>query len=190
LQIAGKRHGVAWKRLVDTLDECRAGIRNSETGLAAETQSRFREAAKDYLAIARATSNLLATAPKEIAAARQSPRRGERRQSRRYPVQMALEYRLLSRGKVIGSGHGRSVNASSNGILFESDFGLPPKKVIQLRLAWPKHPGAAKPLELHVSGRTIRRQDNLTAVAIDRHDFRTLLLPDPADRASSASTTE
>jgi len=51
-------------------------------------------------------------------------------------------------------------------------------------------PGAAKTLELHVSGRTIRRQDNLTAVAIDRHDFRTLLLPDPADRASSASTTE
>ena len=97
---------------------------------------------------------------------------GERRLVCRYPVRMELEYRLITGGETIGTGRGRTVNISSRGILFESEKALPQQMIIQLCVDWLGRPSSNVNVELHVAGWTVRQNGNLTAVAIDSHEFR------------------
>ena len=97
----------------------------------------------------------------------------DRRVYRRYPLDVELEYKLIHNRRAIETGHGKTVNASSSGILFQSRRALPPGMDIELSIAWPARIGDVVALKLWVSGRTVRGQDHCTAVKILRHTFRT-----------------
>ena len=97
---------------------------------------------------------------------------GDRRADRRYPINAALKYRITYRRKVIGTGPGRTIDMSSTGMLFESTSALPRGLKIEIWINWPALPAFNNRLELHAEGRTVRAQDNCTAVHIQKYTFR------------------
>ncbi|MBZ5624281.1 MAG: hypothetical protein LAQ69_37130 [Acidobacteriia bacterium] len=92
----------------------------------------------------------------------------DRRLDRRYPIDAELEYKLIQHRQMIETGHGRTVNVSSSGIMFESRCALPPEMYIEVSIAWPARLVA---LRLFAIGQTVRSQGKFTAVTIERHMF-------------------
>ena len=93
----------------------------------------------------------------------------ERRTHRRYAIRTKLEYRLISRRKVIQTGAGHLVNMSRGGLLFACNQGIPPRTRVELEVDWPAH--AAK-IALHVVGESVRSEGATTAVKILRSAFQ------------------
>jgi hypothetical protein len=75
----------------------------------------------------------------------------EHRSHPRYPVYVEASYELIVHGEVVETGHGRTVNISTGGVLFESQQALAPVG-IRLSIAWPAQLGDAVGLALRVSG--------------------------------------
>ena len=173
LQQAEERYGPAWARFAQTLEEHRAGLLSMANSEVTGRRSRLPESALEYLSTLRSITELTARGPGEATVIRQvSARAHERRLAPRYAIETAVEYRLMARGEVIGTGRGRTVDISSSGILFESERTLPPQRVIHLSLDWPVRREAGLTTELHVAGRTVRRRGRRTALAMERHEFR------------------
>jgi hypothetical protein len=97
----------------------------------------------------------------------------DRRSGRRYPIDAALEYRLVRQRKVIQRGTGHTVNISSSGILFEVEEPFAPGSQVEISIAWPARLNGCALLQLIVSGRTVRAEGGRTAVRIQTYDFRT-----------------
>jgi len=97
-------------------------------------------------------------------------KRSERRDSRRYPVDTQAEYKLLSETKT--SGCGRVLNLSNTGLMLECHPVLRPGLQIEVMIAWPGTPVEGKQIKLHAVGRTIRAEEDHTAVRIDQIAFR------------------
>jgi hypothetical protein len=97
----------------------------------------------------------------------------DRRSGRRYPIDAALEYRLVRHRKILQSGNGHTVNISSSGVLVEVDEQLAPGAQIELSIAWPARLDGHALLQLFVAGRTVRAEEGRTAVRIRAYDFRT-----------------
>jgi hypothetical protein len=183
LELAGERYGFAWAQLAEALREYRASLSASNSSPPFR-KSRIPESTQEYLATVRTIAELIERGSAEFAGNETpAPPVRERRLACRYPVQMELEYRLLHRGEVVGAGRGRTINTSSAGILFEADVPLPVQTIIQLCLDWPEVPSAAARVALYVAGRTVRCHGNITAAAIERHDFR--ILRDTGNRDKS-----
>ena len=100
----------------------------------------------------------------------------EHRSNPRYSINVEVSYELIVRGEVVETGHGRTVNISTGGVLFECQRPPAPEMGIRLSIAWPPPSGDAVGLTLRVSGRTIRVQENCIAVRIERYEFRTRAL--------------
>jgi len=100
-------------------------------------------------------------------------KREDQRSSRRFPIEVDLSYLVLRGEAVDSTGHGRTINISSGGILFESVRSLRPGSHIELSIAWPARIDGIVQMQLQASGRTVRQQDNTTAVQILHHEFRT-----------------
>src|SRR5580704_2589923 len=98
----------------------------------------------------------------------------ERRSHNRYPISLEVEYTLLNRGHIERFGYGRTVNVSSNGILFEADDALPAGRLIQLAMKWPFLLDGACALKLHVRGTIIRSHIKNAAVQMIHHEFWTV----------------
>lgn len=96
-----------------------------------------------------------------------------RRSNHRYPINAEVSYKVALRNSAVLNGIGRIVNMSSGGILVETGSSLPRGVGIELSIAWPAKLNSVAALKLHVVGRTIRTQGNLTAVLIRRYEFRT-----------------
>jgi PilZ domain len=97
----------------------------------------------------------------------------KRRLHHRYPIKLKLEYRLLCRGVVVKTGQTSTVNISSSGVLFESDDSIRLGMEIELSIAWPARLNNEVGLQLCATGRTVRAQDNCTAVEFLDREFRT-----------------
>ena len=95
-----------------------------------------------------------------------------RRIDRRYAISAKLRYELWRDSILLNAGQGQTVNLSSSGVLFESEYALPPGMQIELWIAWPVRLNNTTALNLHVIGRTVRAHDNRTAVKFLRHVFR------------------
>ena len=116
----------------------------------------------------------------------ETPKR-QRRSDCRYPVDAEVFYTVIRADGAAQAGRGRTVDISQNGLLFQSAHALPPALDIELFVAWParlKHLGAVK---LHVVGRTVRAQDNSTAVRILRRQFRTRIICQLPTRPATVS---
>lgn len=98
----------------------------------------------------------------------------ERRSQTRYPIRLEVEYTLLSRGRVERYGFGRTLNVSSNGILFYAGDALPIGRSIKLAMKWPFLLEGVCALKLHMRGIIIRSDAKNAGVRIDHHEFRTV----------------
>ena len=96
----------------------------------------------------------------------------ERRATRRYPIEVAVIYRLVHKGRV-QRGFGLTRNLSSGGLLMESNTSLSVGTEVEVFMAWPARLGGEVKLNLWIQGRVVRTSENCTAIAIDRSDFRT-----------------
>lgn len=95
----------------------------------------------------------------------------ERRARQRFPLALALEYRLLGRGQRRGSG--RTRNISSSGVLFEVAELQPFAGAIELMVTWPCLLDDECALKLVVRGRVVRNERGGVAIESTQHEFRT-----------------
>lgn len=98
----------------------------------------------------------------------------DRRGADRFPIEREVRYKVLSKKNTEESGTGRTVNLSSNGILFTSDHVLLPGRRLELAISWPAQLNNETPLKLVARGRVIRFEAGLAAIEILQYEFRTM----------------
>lgn len=102
---------------------------------------------------------------------------GERREDRRYDIQLEVRWKLIRRRRVIDTGTGRTVDLSSGGIMFETGRDLPAGLNVELSIQWPVRLHNTAPLQLIVSGRIVRTGGGWAAIRTVQHEFRTIGIP-------------
>jgi PilZ domain len=102
---------------------------------------------------------------------------GERRNDRRYDIQLQLRWKLVRRRRTIDSGTGNTIDMSSGGILFEAGADLPSGLNVELSIAWPMLLRGVAPMQLVVTGRIVRSRDGWAAIRTVTHEFRTAGFP-------------
>lgn len=102
---------------------------------------------------------------------------GDRRNDKRYGMQLRLRWKLVRRRRVIDSGMGQTIDMSSGGILFDAGSDLPVGLNVELAIAWPMLLREVTPMQLMVTGRILRSSDGRTAIRTVTHEFRTLGVP-------------
>jgi hypothetical protein len=95
----------------------------------------------------------------------------ERRSRQRFPLALAVEYRLLGPGA--HSGWGWTSNISSRGVLFEVAGQETPFGLIEVVVSWPYILDGVCALKLVMKGRVVRNGGRSVAVASTAHEFRT-----------------
>ena len=99
--------------------------------------------------------------------------RGDQRLHGRYPIALELQYKLLNKGRLERIGFGRTVNISSDGVLFEADCRLPAGGPIELAMNWPYLLDGVVTLKLVMSGHVVRSDARAIAVKVEHHEFHT-----------------
>lgn len=95
----------------------------------------------------------------------------ERRSRQRFPLALAVEYRLFGESQRCGSG--KTCNISSTGVLFEVPEGQPFSGSIELVVSWPYLLDGVCGLKLVVKGRVVRSEGTGVAIVSQQHEFRT-----------------
>lgn len=98
---------------------------------------------------------------------------GDRRQDRRYRIQLDCRWKLIRRRKLLDVGVGTTIDLSSGGILFDAQRELPPGLNVELSVSWPVLLHNVAPLNLVITGKIIRVSGNRIAVRMKQHEFRT-----------------
>ncbi len=96
----------------------------------------------------------------------------ERRNALRFPIEQDVRYKIFNRN-TIEVGSGRTVNMSSNGVLFTTERMLGPGERVELSVNWPAQLDNRCALKLVTMGRVVRTNGNVAAIAIERYEFRT-----------------
>jgi hypothetical protein len=112
----------------------------------------------------------------------------EHRKTDRFPIETEIRYKLLEAAHVAQTGHARSINISSGGILFTAKSQLPVGHRAELSVNWPAQLNEHCGLKLVAIGIIVRSSDDTAAVRIEKYDFRTCGLTastDPPPRAGS-----
>lgn len=99
--------------------------------------------------------------------------RSDQRTSRRYPITLEIQYKLLRKGRVERLGLGKTLNVSSGGVLFQSNEALPAGSSIELLMHWPFLLEGVCPLKLVIQGSVVRSDGKGIAVRTKHHEFRT-----------------
>lgn len=97
----------------------------------------------------------------------------DRREDRRYPIELEMRYKVVMRSRTPVHGVGRTLNISSGGVLFGGDQNLPAGAFVELSINWPVMLQETCPLTLLVMGRVIRSQQNKVAIKMNRYEFHT-----------------
>jgi c-di-GMP-binding flagellar brake protein YcgR len=96
----------------------------------------------------------------------------ERRSAVRFPIEQEVRYKVFNRS-TIEVGSGRTVNMSSNGVLFTTERTLTTGERVELAVNWPAQLDNRCALKLVTSGRVVRTENSKAAIAIERYEFRT-----------------
>src|SRR5664279_235093 len=102
---------------------------------------------------------------------------GERRQDRRYHLQLELKWKLIRRRRVLDTGTGQTVDVSSGGILFDAGRHLPEGLNVELSIAWPVLLHNVAPMKLVATGKIVRGDGHRVAIRTMQHEFRTVGIP-------------
>ncbi len=98
----------------------------------------------------------------------------DRRGSDRFPIEREVRYKALSRNKgPEETGTGRTINMSSNGILFQTSTTLSPGRRLELSVNWPAKLNDTCPLQLVAKAKVVRADATTAAVEILQYEFRT-----------------
>jgi c-di-GMP-binding flagellar brake protein YcgR len=98
----------------------------------------------------------------------------ERRGADRFPIEREIRYRVLSKRTAHEEGTGKTINISSNGVLFTTDQILLPGKRLELSISWPATLDNKCHLKLVARGRVARLEQGRAAVEIQQYEFRTI----------------
>jgi hypothetical protein len=96
----------------------------------------------------------------------------DRRSAVRFPIEQEVRYKIFNRS-TIEVGSGRTINMSSNGVLFTTERSLAPGERLEVAVNWPAQLDNKCPLKLVTTGRVVRSEDDRAAIAIERYEFRT-----------------
>ena len=107
---------------------------------------------------------------------------GDRRQDRRYHLQMELTWKLIRRRLVLDTGKGHTIDLSSGGILFDPGRPLPAGHDVELSISWPVLLNDAVPMQLAAKGRIVRGNGGQVAIQTVQREF--LAMPTPIDAQS------
>lgn len=97
----------------------------------------------------------------------------ERRKADRFPIEREIRYRVLNKKYNTESGIGKTINISSNGILFATDQLLLPGRKLEISVSWPAQLDNKCALKLVARGRIVRCEQGLAALEIQQYEFRT-----------------
>lgn len=98
----------------------------------------------------------------------------DRRRSARYPIEREIRFVVSTRRKIGNDiGTGRTINISSNGILFSTDQHMIAGSRIKLAVDWPVRLEDNCSLKLVAFGRVVRCDSGTAAVEIEQYEFRT-----------------
>jgi len=97
----------------------------------------------------------------------------ERRAADRFPIEREVRYRILNKRGSCEEGTGKTVNISSNGVLFTTDQILVPGKRLELSISWPAQLDNKCQLKLVARGRVARLEQGKAAIEIQQYEFRT-----------------
>jgi hypothetical protein len=98
---------------------------------------------------------------------------GDRRGRRRYDLDLDLQYKVIRHYHVSQTGTGRTINFSGGGVAFQTGDVVKAGSRVELSIAWPVMLNAKCSLKLVITGRVIRSSPELTAVRMERYEFRT-----------------
>ena len=97
----------------------------------------------------------------------------DRRSTDRFPIEREVRFRLLGKRNGQEEGTGKTVNISSNGVLFTTDKALVPGRRIEVSISWPAQLDNRCQLKLVAKGRVTRQENGQAAVEIQQYEFRT-----------------
>jgi hypothetical protein len=97
----------------------------------------------------------------------------ERRNADRFPIEREVRYRILNKRNTYEEGTGKTINISSNGVLFTTDQILIPGKRLELSISWPAQLDNKCQLKLVARGRVARLEQGRAAIEIQQYEFRT-----------------
>ena len=97
----------------------------------------------------------------------------DRRATSRYPIEREVRYRVLNKKSNQESGLGKTLNMSSNGLLFTTEHVLLPGRSLEIAVSWPAQLNDVCPLKLVARGRVVRFEPGKAAVEIQHYEFRT-----------------
>ena len=98
---------------------------------------------------------------------------GERRQDRRYHLQLELKWKLIRRRRLLDTGAGRTIDVSSGGIRFDAGRHLPEGLNVELSISWPVLLHNVAPMLLVATGKIVRCDGRQVAFRTVQHEFRT-----------------
>ena len=99
--------------------------------------------------------------------------KSDRRGADRFPIEREVRYKVLNKKNTDEAGNGRTLNMSSNGVLFTSEHMLLPGKRMELAISWPAQLNNKTPSKLVARGRVVRYDDGRAAMEIQQYEFRT-----------------
>ena len=99
--------------------------------------------------------------------------KNDRRASDRFPIEREVRYKVLNRKNADEIGFGKTINMSSNGVLFTTDQYLLPGRRLELAISWPAQLNSTVALKLVARGRVVRCEEGKAAIEIHQYEFRT-----------------
>jgi len=97
----------------------------------------------------------------------------DRRGSTRFPLRLEVNYTLLSYPGSLATGSGTTIDISSSGVSFTADKPLAVGQRLRVGIDWPAQLHGGVQLQLVVDGVVVRTAGAVTAVQMERHEFRT-----------------
>ena len=97
----------------------------------------------------------------------------DRRTSVRFPVSLEVRYSVAGRREPVEKGSGHTIDMSSSGLSFTADRPLSIGQKLDLFIDWPFRLDGDVQLQLVASGVVVRTSGGVTALRIERHEFRT-----------------
>ena len=111
-----------------------------------------------------------------------------KRRGKRFAVSCELAYRTLeTTSNQSVSGHGETVEISSNSVLFTTSSGLRPGCSVELSIVWPILRYESVPVTLTIVGVVVRADAGMAAIEVKRRQFRPDLMLALQARENSAS---
>ena len=97
----------------------------------------------------------------------------ERRNRRRFPLNLPVRFSVSGRGQKEAQGNGEVVNISSQGVAFRTEAALEAGLGVRASITWPVALGGECLLQLSIEGKILRHDGDLAVVEVRKHEFRT-----------------